>query len=265
MPRAPVQGCGRMRRDRRPRRNPAPGSGWCAPARQRGVTLLETAVVVAIIVILFAVGWSNLGRLRPRGHVAAAAGELQALFYQARHTALATGHDVCVLVFPQYAAAPGLTVLGNSGGGSAGRVIVYEDGNYDFFSGAGTVNFNGYDPGTPKANTRSQVLATFDLPIGVTVGPTTGMGASAVLPAPLAGIDVTKDCSFCGALSDHRGAVKFDSRGRAWFYGQNGAPALSSSSLSTGGSLSLTAAEVGGQTTLVITPVTGTVQVINNG
>lgn len=219
-----------------------------AGRQERGFTLIEGAVAIAIIAVLAALAWSNLGRLRPRSSLVSAGLELQSLIHGARQSALSTGHDVAVLVFPVY---PG--PLGT------GRVIVYEDGNFDFFSAAAAVNFDGYNPASPAAGSRSQVLTTMDLPAGITVGPLTGMGTSAVLPAPLAGIDVTKDCSFCGALVDRRGAIKFDARGRVSFYGSNGAPSLG------GGSLSLTSTDVGGQRTLVITPTTGSVRAIYNG
>jgi prepilin-type N-terminal cleavage/methylation domain-containing protein len=221
---------------------------------ERGFTLIEVAIVTAIIVVVATMAWSQFGRMRPRSHLQAATQELHSLIHGARQTALATGHDVLVLVFPSFA-----------GPSSSGRVIVYEDGNYDFFSGGAPVNFDAYDPASPAAGSRSQVLTTLDLPVGVTIGPSTGMGASATLPAPLSSIDVTRACSFCGTLGDGRGAIRFDGQGRVWFYGRNGAPSLGAGSLSPGGSLSLTAAEVGGQRTILVAPTTGTVRTINQG
>jgi prepilin-type N-terminal cleavage/methylation domain-containing protein len=219
----------------------------------RGFTLIELAVVMAIIVTLGSLAWSNLWRLRPRAQLADASSELVALVHGARQHALATGNDVAVMVFPSYAAS-----------GATGRVIVYEDGNTDFFSDLGAVNFAGYDPAVLKHGTRSQIVADYDLPRNIVVGPASGAGASAALVAPMAGIPINVDCSFCRADGDRRGAIRFDSRGRAFFYGGNtgaGQPAIDV----VGGSLSLAAPEVGGQRTLIVTSGTGSVTLRNQG
>ena len=219
----------------------------------RGFTVLELVVTVAILAILGALAWSNLWRLRPRAQLADAASEVVALVHGARQHALATGHDVAVMVFPNYASP-----------GSVGRIVVYEDATADFFSDAGLVNFAGYDPGTLKYAGRSSVVADYDLPRGVVVGPATGAGTSAALVAPLAGIPINVDCSFCQAGGDRRGAIRFDSRGRAFFYSGNtgmGQPAVNV----VGGSLSLAAPEVNGQRTLIVTSGTGSVTLHNRG
>lgn len=221
---------------------------------ERGFTLIEAAVVMAIIAVVTGMAWSSFGRMRPRSHLVAATNEMISLLHGARQSALASGRDVAVLVFPSFAGHDG-----------TGRIVVYEDGNFDFFSAAGTVNFDGFSPATLATGSRSQVLSVMDLPTGVTVGPDTGMGPGASLPAPLATVDVTVACSFCGNLSDGRGAIKYDARGRAWFYGRNGPPTLTAGSASPGGSLSLQAPEVGGLRTIVVAPTTGTARSINNG
>jgi hypothetical protein len=153
-----------------------------------------------------------------------------------------------VLVFPVHPLRNG-----------TGRVIVYEDGDFRFFTGAGTPNFESFDPATPATGARGQIVTEMDLPQGVVVGPATGMGPGAVLPAPLAGIDVTRDCSFCGALPDRRGAIRFDGRGRPSFLGANG------TGTRAGGSLSVTATELAAQRTLLVLPATGAVRVLDNG
>ncbi len=223
------------------------------PTSAHAFTLIELAVVMAIILTLGALAWSNLWRLRPRAQLADASSELVALVHGARQHALATGNDVAVMVFPTYAAS-----------GATGRVIVYEDGNADFFSDLGTVNFAGYDPAVQKHGTRSQIVADYDFPRTVVVGPAAGAGPAAALVAPLAGIPINVDCSFCKADGDRRGAIRFDSRGRAFFYGGNtgvGQPAADV----VGGSLSVAAPEVGGQRTLIITSGTGSVTLHNRG
>ncbi len=217
---------------------------------QRGFTIIEAMVVLSIIAILAALALPSLFRQRPRANLAAATAELQSLVHGARQQALATGHDVWVIVFPEFVSSDG-----------TGRVVVYEDGNYDFSipSSPGGVDLDGIVPGTPASASRSRVVTTMDLPAGVTFG-TDGTGPS-TLPAPLAGIDLTQGCSFCGTLTDHRGAIRYDSRGRASFYGRAGVPLVT-----TGGALNLTSTPtISGQRTLVVTPITGTVRLLVNG
>jgi prepilin-type N-terminal cleavage/methylation domain-containing protein len=217
----------------------------------RGFTLIEAAVTVAIISIVAALTYSSLERYRPRADLANAAAELQSLVHQARQAALASGVPVFVLVFPDL----------DTGGGARGRVVVYQDGDFSFLQTPATVDFDAYDPTALPAGARSEVLSTLDLPRGVTFGPATGLGADATLPAPYAGVDVTKACSFCASGGDHRGAIQFDSRGRATFHDANGT-ALPDV---VGVSLSVTSAAVGGPRTLLITAGTGSVRLLVRG
>jgi hypothetical protein len=188
-------------------------------------------------------------RQRPRAHLATATAELQSVVHGARQQALATGHDVWVVVFPEFVSGDG-----------TGRVVVYEDGNYNFsVANAPDVDLDRMNPATPASGNRSRVVTTMDLPAGVTFG-VEGSGPAA-LPKPLDGIDVTKGCSFCGTLTDHRGGIRFDSRGRATFYGSTGIPLVA-----TGAAMSLTSSPaISGQRTLVVTPITGAVRLLING
>jgi prepilin-type N-terminal cleavage/methylation domain-containing protein len=216
----------------------------------RGFTLVEAMVVTAIIGVVAALSLPAVFRQRPRAHLAAATAELQSVVHGARQQALATGHDVWVVVFPDFVSGDG-----------TGRVIVYEDGNYDFSvaNAPGGMDLGRIVPATPASGTRSRVVTTMDLPSGVTFG--VESSGPAALPKPLQGIDVTKGCSFCGTLTDHRGGIRFDSRGRASFYGNTGIPLVA-----TGAALNLTSSPaISGQRTLVVTPVTGAVRLIVNG
>jgi prepilin-type N-terminal cleavage/methylation domain-containing protein len=213
-------------------------------ARTRGFTVVELVLVVSIVAVLAALAYVSFGRLRPRARLADATNELVAIVHGARQHALATGHDVVVMVFPQFA-----------GPDSTGRVVVYEDGDFALLNSAATPNFGGYDPASPQAGPRSEVLVTYDLPRSVVVGPTAGAGAGSTMPAPLAGIAIDVDCSFCATTGDRRGAIRFDPRGRATFYSANGVPLANQ----VGGTLSLAAPETDGQRTLVVTSGTGSV------
>jgi type II secretory pathway pseudopilin PulG len=212
----------------------------------RGFTLIEAAVVMAIIIVLGGMAVSSFSRQRPRANLATAAADLQSTVHGARQQALASGHDVWVMVFPQY-------VNGNS----TGRVIVYEDGNFSFVSGG---MLAAYNPSVLSHGSQSPAVTTLDLPTGVVFGPATGQGASATLPAPLAGIDVTKACSFCSTSGDGRGAIRFDPKGRASFY--SGATAQT---VIGGASMSLNAPDIGKTWTLAITSAAGAVQMLGGG
>jgi prepilin-type N-terminal cleavage/methylation domain-containing protein len=218
--------------------------------RPRGFTVVELVTVVAIAAVLAALAYVSFGRLRPRARLADASNELVAIVHGARQHALATGNDVVVMVFPQFA-----------GPDSTGRVVVYEDGDFALFNASATPNFGGYDAVTPQAGPRSEVLVTYDLPRSVVVGPAAGAGAGSAMPAPLAGIPIDVDCSFCATSGDRRGAIRFDPRGRATFHAANGVPLANQ----LGGTLSLVAPETDGQRSLVVTAGTGSVGLRNQG
>jgi len=217
--------------------------------RPRGFTAVELAIVLGIVAVLSAAAWASLSRLRPRARLAGSATELRSLLYGARQAALATGHDVVVMLFPRFGGPEG-----------TGKIVVYEDGDFALFNPAAPLNFDGYDPGQPAAGPRSQVISTHDFPPTVVVGPAGGAGTGAALVAPLAGIPIDVDCSFCGNQADRRGAIRFDPRGRAFFHPANGLPQAGV----RGGSLSLASERLQGQVTLVVLSSTGAARTIVN-
>ena len=240
----------------RPSRRPPAAS---AP----GFTLVEAMVVVAIVLILSALVISSLARSKPRANLANATLELHGLLHQARQAALSGGVPVSVLVYRTYAPP---------GAGSPGYFVVYQDACFDFFTGGGTcgVSYAAYDPANlavgSAGTTRSAVLDTMTLPSGVIIGPATGMGAGAALNAPLAGIVVNLDCSFCGTTG---GAVQFDPRGQATFYSLAGGFQAGPLAVNGGASLTLgydpAVTTVTGQRTLVVLSASGAVQIISGG
>jgi prepilin-type N-terminal cleavage/methylation domain-containing protein len=214
----------------------------------RGFTLVELGVVMTIVVVLGAIAVSSFSRQLPRSNLNSAASELQAAMHGGRQHALATGHDVWVMIFPQYVSSSG-----------TGRIIVYEDAASSFAAG-GTLTVGNYNPATLAFVAPGQVVTTFDLPTGIVVGPATGRGASATLPAPLAGVDVTKACSFCSTSGDGRGAVRFRPNGSASFYAGS-----TLQTVTAGASMGLNASAVNRTWTLVVTSAAGAVQLLPGG
>jgi prepilin-type N-terminal cleavage/methylation domain-containing protein len=213
-----------------------------------GFTLVEVVVVLTIMAVLASLAYVSIARQSPRASLATSVSEIQSLIHQARQSALASGQDVAVMIFPNWVR-----------GEQRGRIVVYRDGDFGLFSG-GVVDFAGYNPSNLAAGPNSEVLAHFDFPKGVTVGPATGMGAAAVLQAPLAGVVVNVACSFCQAGGN--GAIRFSSSGQATFYG-SGATLSTALPAVTGHSLSFTSSTVGGPRTLVVLSFGGAVMSIS--
>jgi len=234
-----------------------------AAARSSGFTLIEMVIVISIVAILAAAAVASLKRGRNRASLLAATTELASLLHQARQTALGTGTPVAVLLYKGYSAP---------GSGATGYAIVYQDACFDFFTGGATcgVTYATYDPSVlafgTSGTTKSAVLDTMALPPGVIVGPATGMGTGTALRAPIAGIPVDVDCSFCGATG---GAVVFDASGQASFYSLAGGSQTGPLAVNGGASVSLgydpAITTVTGQRTLVILSASGVVRVLGGG
>lgn len=240
-----------------------------ATAPAAGFTIIELAIVIAIIGIIAAIAGSYMSRSTTRANLANATTELQALLHQARQSALATGNPVGVLLYTSYSPP---AALGSPS--SIGYVIVYQDACFDFFTGGGTcgIGYGSYNPAVLATGGNSVVLDTLTLPYGVLVGPATGIGSSAVLAAPLNNVPVNTACSFCGTTG---GAVQFDPRGQATFYALSGSTVTgpltptTTPTVNGGASLSLgynpAVTDATGQRTLVILSGSGAVQALNGG
>jgi type II secretory pathway pseudopilin PulG len=211
----------------------------------RGATIIELIITVAVMVILTTVAYTSLARAKPRANLMGSATELEAVLRNARQNALSTGHDTVVMVFPNNK---------NQQGGT-GSVISWEDASHNFF-GSTPPNFGTFDPAKPAA--ADNLLGKLDLPLGITFG--FGGLAAPTLEAPYSGI-ATGACSFCATGGDGRGAVVFDPRGRARFYSSTGAE------LSVfGGTVALQGTpNVQGYRLLVISKPGGSVRVLDNG
>lgn len=175
----------------------------------RGFTLIEMAVVVAIVGVLAALAITSFERSKPRANLATTSTELHALIRNARLNALATGTATIVAFFPEY----------QNRRGGVGRVVVLEDPAGTFFVSTAAPNFSSYDPATEVGT--AEILARLDFPRGVVLA--SAPGAPAAFPAPFDRITVG-DCTFCATSGDARGAIRFDGRGKATFFSAAGAP-----------------------------------------
>jgi prepilin-type N-terminal cleavage/methylation domain-containing protein len=230
------------------------------PASRRGFTIIEVMVVVAIMGVLAALAAAAFGRQKPRQQLDQAALELRALMFGARQTALSTGQPVVLMIFPNQLTGKG-----------RGRLVLYRDGDFAFFTAAGAPNFASFIPQAQPTGPRSEVMEVLDLESGVTIGPPAGMGPAAVMPAPYDDIPINTACAFCtGALG--RGAIAFQPDGSVDFHAGIG-PAIGT--LPQGASLSLTQADaaetdgsraatyfVNGVRTIVIASANGSMQTL---
>lgn len=211
--------------------------------RARGFTLVELAITVGIIAILAALAYNSMSRMRPRATLADASAEVTGLLYNARQNALATGHYTVVMVFPNQA---------NQAGGS-GRLVAYEDATFKFMTTTGSPKFDDWDASKGSPVDAWNLVGTVELPRGITVG--LGGETAPTMSAPYDTVTVSA-CNFCKTSADGRGAIVFDSRGRAQFFKQCGpAEAVNAGTLSITGSPTIP-----GYRLFLITPSTGAVR-----
>jgi prepilin-type N-terminal cleavage/methylation domain-containing protein len=208
---------------------------------RRGFTLIELMVVVVIVGVAAAMSVALFGRQRQRQQVDQFALEMRALLVGARQVAMSTGTPVALLVFPNFVTPTG-----------TGRLILYRDGNFSLFSAAAPVNLQNLDAAAPVADTRSEVLETIDLADGLVIGPATGQGPAAVMPAPFNGIAINRACPFCTGAAG-LGAMVFMPNGSVTFQDRNGPPLA----LPQGASISVTKPESQEIRTITVAASTG--------
>lgn len=209
----------------------------------QGFTMIELAVVLAIVAAIAAIAYPSLARMRPRASLTGTAAELAGLLYNARQNSLATGNYTVVMVFPNQA---------NSSGG-VGRVVAYEDPTFRFFRSSSALNLGNWDASRNPGAVALNLIGDVDLPRGVAFG--LGGATAPTLPAPYASVTALP-CNFCSSSGDGRGAIVFDSRGSARFYSAVGAQlSLPAGTLAITGS-----PDISGYHMLFITPTTGAVR-----
>ncbi|HEY8205872.1 MAG TPA: prepilin-type N-terminal cleavage/methylation domain-containing protein [Myxococcaceae bacterium] len=193
--------------------------------RSAGFTLIEAAVVVAIITIITSLGLAAYQNAGGAASPQNAAHDLSGALGMAHQRAVSTQHSVWLVVFPD-----------RKKDGTAGNGVYYifDDPDLTFFTTGGQ-STGGLSYGTfapPNVFPNTGVLAGKPNPLikavyldeytkktvkfGVVPGPqglTYGVPFNAVTPA---------DCTFCTG-SPRKGAILFDGEGRARFVDGNGA------------------------------------------
>ena len=211
-----------------------------ARSEARGFTLIELAVTVGVALTVAALAWSSYSRTKPRAALHSVATELHALLHSARQAALASGRDVDVLLYPALDHGSGI-----------GRVVMYADNAGGFLTcsaPAGLPDLTTFTPAKPATQSPNEILDSMELPRAVQI---TKLAHPVALPFPYDLVEPPGDdgCPFCGTIGGIRGgAIRFDSRGRASFYGACSTPGP----FPNGVTLSVTAADAQGSRAVVV-------------
>lgn len=161
-----------------------------APARPRGFTLIEMAVVLGIVGVLAALGYQALGVLQRRTVVATALNDVTAQVRDLRVQALARGAPAVFVIDPQR----GLYWS-----------LIDRDSDFD-------PELFAADPRYDEADDADLILASGELPseIDFVRPPSTDP-----LPAPYQALPTGADCSFCETVGSTRlGVFVFQTDGR---------------------------------------------------
>lgn len=183
-------------------------------ARERGFTLLEVMITLAILSILVGLsvmGYAAVGR---RGALQNASFDMQGVMSTARTRAVSRGHPVWVLLYPE-ASRKQMT-------GGLGAFMVVEDRNGSFVRSPHLPLglLEEVQMGMPNSNI-SEVHFLEDYNRKVRFGALTP-GRTDLFGAPFSGM-AAQTCSFCSGTDSPRGAIVFFSDGGARFVDGQGA------------------------------------------
>jgi prepilin-type N-terminal cleavage/methylation domain-containing protein len=191
--------------------------------RARGFTLIEMMVVVGLIAVGVALVAWGFGAQKEREKLRSATLELRGALTQARQTALTSGNRVAVLFFPN-----GFRSAERALGEADSRTgyVIYEDGEPSgagLFDAGAPVNFDAFDPMSPRQGPNSRVVDVMEMPFLVSIGPPGGWAGKKGPMGAYPGITLDDPCAFCTGAG-RRGAIVFEPLGTVSFYDRNGPP-----------------------------------------
>ncbi|MGV3622034.1 MAG: pilus assembly FimT family protein [Archangium sp.] len=182
---------------------------------QRGFTLLEMLMVIAIIGVVSAMSAATVIRIGERNATQSASNDILAALQSMRSRSLQRGSDVYVLVYPTFKKTTATT---GSLTGGPGALFFYEDVDGDFLTGTGACNgtaecswsnFNPVTGATRSALTENdRLLRTIFLDDYAGANVKFGKVNGKAWGDPFSALSATNTsgCTFCTA---NRGALLF--------------------------------------------------------